>query len=201
MAVVASAFLHDLLYPVLATANTEERLEIRDLLITLLDADAAVSESVRSALETALLDVYFYLEDFRGALARIENGISGYDEDWHAELRNKVGAHLAEQEGRIADAVRYYENHIARVRMWSDALISPEDGRKIVPAEVIALNKRRIGDLWMSEGEVEKAKAAHEQALRYYELARDAYGDDEASRAQMDEMLAEMAAVAAGLDE
>lgn len=196
LSVVSTSFLSGLMYAALPRADAAELADLRDLLLRLLDAHTELSDQIRGALESALLDVFFYLEDYARALARIEAGIPGYDDDWHDELRNKVKAHLAEQEGRIADAVQFYQNHIERVKTWRDPFVSPEDGRTILPDEVVALNERRIGDLWASAGETEKASAAYERAVRHYTLARDAYENDELSRAKMKEALAEMEAVA-----
>ncbi len=192
VAVIANVFLGEMLYSVLSGANAEEQQALRDLLLEMLAAEADMSVFVRTSLELALLDVYFYLEDYKGVLARVDMGIPGYDEDWHAELRNKVEAHLAEQEGRIADAVAHYQKHIERVKTWTEPFVSPEDGRNILPYEVVALNERRISDLWAGEGETEKADAARARAITYYRLARDAYADDAQSVSKMEQVLREM---------
>ncbi len=192
--VIANAFVREILYPTLARADTEEQQELRDVLLEMLVADEDLPEFVRASLKSSLLDVYFYLEDYRAALQQIEAGVPGYDADWHAELGNKVQAHLAEQEGRIADAVAHYKEHIQRVKTWTDSIVSPEDGRNILPYEVIALNERRISDLWAGEGETEKADAARARAITYYRLARDAYADDAQSFSKMEQVLQEMEA-------
>ncbi len=196
VSVVARGMLQGILHPALIRADEAERKELRDLLAAFLQADAELDASLQSSLEMAMLDVLFYLEDFAGALERLEVGITGFDEDWHNELLNKVRAHLAEQEGRIADAVGYYEKHIARVAAWTENFVSPEDGRSIQPDEVIALNERRIGDLWMAEGETEKAMASYARAIKHYERARDAYADDAQGLAIVESALQELESVA-----
>lgn len=190
--VFSSRFTGNLLYPVLARASEGELQALRDLVLEMEAAAAEAAESVRMGLATALLDIYFYLEDYRGVLTRIEQGVPGYDAEWHAELHNKVQAHLAQAEGRTADAVAFYSAHIERVRGWEAPLASPEDGRLIVPDEVIALNERRIGDIWKAEGESIKAGAAYARAREHYEAALQQYRDDPLRLAVIEQKLAEL---------
>lgn len=190
--VISSHFTSNLLYPVLVQASEGELQALRDLVLEMEAAAAEAAEFVRMGLGTALLDIYFYLADYRGALARIEQGVPGYDAEWHAELHDKVQAHLAQAEGRAADAVAFYRAHIERVRGWENPLASPEDGRLIVPDEVIALNERRIGDIWKAEGEHMKAVAAYARAREHYETALQQYRDDALSRAEIEQAMIEL---------
>ncbi|MFU8779626.1 MAG: hypothetical protein ACNA71_01210 [Kiritimatiellia bacterium] len=194
---VGSMFVGNLFYPALSRSESDRDalLELADLIRTLESAaaDAEVPDHTRTALATGLLDVFFFLKDFQGALARIQAGVPGYDEAWHAELRDKLQAHIAQQEGRAADAVAFYEAHIARARGWENGVMSPMDNRMIFPAEVIALNEQRIGDIWQAEGEVEKATEAYVRAIEQYRLAYEQYGDEhEASQKAMRAVLVEL---------
>jgi len=192
VSVVSSSFLQHLFYPALARAEKAGLGAIRDVLLLMDAAAVEAPDAVRGPIGTALLDVYFYLEDFHSVLTRIEQGIPGFDADWHAELYGKVQAHMAQAEGRAADAVVFYAAYIERVRSWTDPLISPEDGRLVVADEVIALNERRIGDIWKAEGETEKAAAAYERAIAYYQAAGQQYTEDALSLAAVQAALAEL---------
>jgi len=193
---VASYFIANLLYPALPQASQDGLEALRDL-VREMDAAARAEGTpgnARASFGAALLDMDFYLGDYRGALERVKQGIPGFDAEWHAELHDKIQAHLAQAEGRIADAVGFYAAHIERVRGWERAQISPEDGRRILPEEVIALNERRIGDLWAAAGEQAKAAAAYARARAAYASALEKYGDDAESAGLMQAALHELAA-------
>lgn len=192
--VVSSYFLSDLYYPALEKADVEGLQDLRDLLMSMNDKATDAAEHIRSSIGSALLDVYFYQEDFQAALERIRSGIPGFDEDWHTELLDKVQAHLAQQEGRLRDAIGFYQKHIERAKGWTKPFRAPENGRLVLPVEVIALNERRIGDLWKQEGEMEKAAAAYSRAVEQYQEALQEYigAEDALSQAEIEKVLSEL---------
>lgn len=193
--VVASGFLHGVFREVLVQANADEKETLHTLLIDIRNQKSDWSQQLEASLLTSLLDVLFLMEDYAGALDLLEDGIPGFGEDWHAKHINKIKGHVAEQEGRYADAVKYYENHISRVEAWTEPFVSPEDGRKIFADEVIALNAGRIGDLWSEAGEAEKARASYQRAMMHYEAALDAASEDPRSVAELEKRMRELESV------
>jgi hypothetical protein len=178
--VLASVFVNQLLYPALGRSGEDKEAlgALRDLLLALESAaDASVLSGLSlGGLNIAVMDVLFFLQDYKGALARVEAGVPGFDAEWHAESAGKLRAHVAQAEGRAADAVAYYAAHIERVRTWQEGVHSPLDNRVIIADEVIALNERRIGDIWKAAGEAELSQAAFERSIEHYRVAYARYG-------------------------
>ncbi len=180
---LVSRFVRNHFYGLMETASEADRKRVLAILHSLqLAAGEGMPEGLRTSLAMAKLDGYYYLKDFASALALVEAGIPGQDEAWHEELRDKVAAHLALQEGRYADAVERFRRHIDRTRQWEKPIHAPDTGRLIVADEVIALNERRIGDilLLMPEHEDEAAEA-YARAAQHYQMALDQYADDPVS--------------------
>ena len=198
---LAAPFLWGHFYPVMAEADDAGKRKLQALLFRVRsEVGADTPASIQTGLDTAALDSCFFLEDFAQALEIVDTGIEGYDSDWHLEVREKIEAHLALQEGRPEDAIERFERHIERVRAWSEAVVAPDTGRKIVSDEVIALNERRIGDIraTMEGGEAASA-AAYERAARHYRAALEAYHDEVASREIVLQALDSLPAPPAGL--
>lgn len=181
---LAAPFLWGHFYPLMSVSDEAGRRQVQGLLFRIRsETDEDAPSSLRTGLATAALDSCFFLEDFAQALEIVAAGIEGHDDDWHLEVREKIEAHLALQEGRPEDAIERFERHIERVRVWSEPVVAPDTGRKVVADEVIALNERRIGDIRAGmDGGEEAATAAYARAARHYRAALDAYQEDPVSR-------------------
>jgi hypothetical protein len=146
------------------------------------DACVALVEDLRSALPAddeqhaprlamLLLDGAFYREDFERAMAVIDAGIPGQDEDLHTVLRNKVTAHLALVEGRTDDAVAAFRRHMDTVEGWKQPQVNPESGVMMYKEAVLGFNEKRIGDIYTAADRAAEAKTAYASAREYYALA------------------------------
>jgi hypothetical protein len=156
-------------YAGVETASAEQRKALGDLLLKFSKVPD-LSESLAGMIASSRLDVAFFTQDFKGALAIVEAGVPGFDEDWHAELANKIKAHIAQKEGRVEDAVALYTKHMERVEKWEEPVVNPENGQKMIKEVVLGFNEKRIGDIWSGvEGHEKDAKAAYARARDWYQ--------------------------------
>jgi tetratricopeptide (TPR) repeat protein len=128
-------------------------------------------ESTLQVLALLMLDGAFYRNDFKAAYEMVERGVPGYDEKWHAEMRDKVGAHLALQEERYADAIELFRKHMERVAAWTDPVINPVNGARMTKEAVLGFNEKRLGDIFTKMGDEAEAKAAYARAKEWYNKA------------------------------
>ena len=182
-------------YAMIQKATAEERTAITDLLQRISQAPA-VEEAILGMIASARLDVAFFAQDFKAALAIVEAGVPGFDEKWHEELRDKVSAHIAQQEGRHEDAVALYRKHMARVSAWEQPVINPENNQQMIKEVVLGFNEKRIGDIWSAvPGREGDAAAAYARAREWYGKALEILEKDSPEHA---EAVAELARVPAG---
>jgi hypothetical protein len=133
---------------------------------------ADLSDSLHESLLLLLLDGAFYRNDFKQAYEIVKAGIPGYDEKWHAEMKDKVGAHLALQEGRKSDAIALFRKHMERVAAWTEPVMNPTNGAMMTREAVLGFNEKRIGDIYAGmDGHAEEAKAAYGRARDWYNKA------------------------------
>ena len=117
-------------------------------------------------------------------MSLLEKGITGHDEHWHSELKDKVGAHLALAEGRHEDAIKLFRVHMARVEVWEQPVVNPEDQTKMTKEAVLGFNEKRIGDIYSEMGSrSEDAKAAYARARGWYQMALSKLEPDSAEHA------------------
>lgn len=181
-------------YVMIQKATAAEQGEAGALLLRLSQAPG-VEEAILGMIASARLDVAFFAQDFKAALAIVEAGVPGYDEKWHEELRDKVSAHIAQQEGRHEDAVALYRKHMERVSAWEQPVINPENGQQMVKEVVLGFNEKRIGDIWSAvPGREGDAAAAYARAREWYGKALEILEKDSPEHA---EAVAELAAVPA----
>ncbi len=158
-------------YPAIQSDSVELRTQIKTLINDMRQVEG-LSENLLSMMGTALLDAAFFEDDFKSALDVVEEGIPGFDEKWHTELKDKIKAHIALQENRFDDAVMLFSRHIERVRTWEEPATNPENGRPVIKEVVIAFNEKRIGDIWSEvEGREAAAASAYARARANYEAA------------------------------
>jgi len=181
-------------YPAMHKATEAEHAAIMDLLRRM-SRTPGLNESMLGMMATARLDGAFFAGDFKQALAILNEGVPGFDEKWHEELRDKVGAHIALQEERYDDAVALFQRHIARVLAWENPVVNPESGLQVIKEVVIGFNEKRIGDIWSGvPGREADAAAAYVRARQWYQ---DALGILKADSPEYAQAAAELAAVPA----
>lgn len=193
--VQVSRFYHGFsrgVYAVIQQATPAERSAMGALLHRIHEA-SGLNEAMQGMIASTRLDVAFFSEDFKAALAIVEAGVPGFDEEWHAELHDKVSAHIAQQQGRHEDAVALYRKHMARVSAWTAPVINPENNQKMIKEVVLGFNEKRIGDIWSAvPGRQADAVAAYNRAREWYGKALEILEADSPEHA---EALAELAAV------
>ena len=181
-------------YAIMATRNKQHQ----DASLALADQfrdSEDVSASLGQSVGLMLLDGAFYMNDFRRAYEIVDAGIPGHDEAWHVEIKDKVGAHLALQEGRPEDAIALFRRHMDRVLAWEAPVTNPETGTSMIKEAVMGFNEKRIGDIYAAmPGRGEDAQAAYARARDWYTKALEVLEPD--SREYKD-AAAEMAQVPA----
>jgi len=179
-------------YPAVQGASQELRSQILALIERMRKTEG-LSEHLLGMMGTALLDGAFFGNDYKGAIAVVEQGIPGFDEAWHQELKDKINAHIALQEKRFDDAVALFRLHMTRVAAWKDPMTNPEDGRPVIKEVVLGFNEKRIGDIWAGVADREAdSRAAYAAARRYYQDALAILVEDTPER---ERAIAEMAAI------
>jgi hypothetical protein len=129
----------------------------------------ALSQGQSQSLGLMMLDGAFYMQDFRRAYDLVDAGIPGQDEEWHTEIKDKVGAHLALQEGRFEDAIVLFRKHMDRVMAWEAPVVNPESGARMIKEAVLGFNEKRIGDIYAGmDGRGDDAQAAYARARDWY---------------------------------
>ncbi len=152
-----------------------------------------IPERLSGAMATAELDCVFFMNDYKAALAVVEGGVPGFDEDWHAVLGDKIKAHIALDEDRVEDAIALFQKHIDRVAAWEDPVFNPEDGTLVYKETVLGLNEKRIGDLWLKiPGRESESQAAYARARAWYLAALGLLDKDNTAYAAMTAELAEV---------
>ena len=165
------AVLRDGFYMVMTAGNAEYQKSCMEL-VAKLNGEDGLSESTHQSLALLLLDGAFYQNDFRAAYKVIKDGVPGYDEKWHEEMADKVGAHLALQEGRSEDAIALFRKHMARVEAWTEPVINPTNGARMTREAVMGFNEKRIGDIYSKmDGHAEDAKASYLKSREWYNKA------------------------------
>lgn len=158
-------------YMVMTTGNAEERKVCQNFAESLYDS-GELSESGKQTVALLLLDGAFYSSDFKAAYAMIKKGVPGYDKKWHEEMLDKIGAHLALQEGRFEDAIVLFKKHMKRVAAWKEPVINPTNGAKMTREAVLGFNEKRIGDIYSKmDGREKDASAAYHRAREWYKKA------------------------------
>ncbi len=167
---LASVF-RDGFYMVMTSGNSEIQKSCMDLAQKMYGSNE-MSDSARQSIALLLLDGAFYRNDFRAAYELVKGGIPGYDETWHVEMSDKVGAHLALQEKRPADAIALFRKHMERVDGWTEPVINPVNGARMTREAVLGFNEKRIGDIYNGmEGHAEDAKNAYLRSRDWYQKA------------------------------
>jgi len=138
-----------------------------------------ISDSEKQSMSLLLLDGAFYRNDFLEAYELVKTGVPGYDEKWHIEMLDKVGAHLALQENRFEDAIVLFRKHMKRVEAWTEPVVNPTNGARMTREAVLGFNEKRIGDIYKGmDGHAEDSTAAYLRARDWYQKALDSVESD-----------------------
>lgn len=122
-------------------------------------------------LRMLMLDASFLLEDYDRALALVEEGIPGRDEEWQAMALNKISAHKALKENRPEEAIRRFRVFMAGVEEWDEAETDPSTGVMHTREMTLGRNALRIGKIYADMGSEVGASKAYEEAADYYTRA------------------------------
>jgi tetratricopeptide (TPR) repeat protein len=117
-------------------------------------------EQTKDAYLALALDGYVVLDDYRKAVAMVDQGFRKADSEWQAVMVPKLRAHLAMEEGRTQEAVQHFREfmRVAAAQTPGSAAL----------AQTLGMNAARIGDLWRGIGEADKAQAAYVEARAHY---------------------------------
>ena len=142
----------------------------------------AQDDDIRNSIRTMVLDSCFLVEDYDGALKILRAGIAGYDQAWHDMAIAKVEAHKALKENRPVDAIKSFRTFMATVEASKDSEASdPATGVVHTKPMILGRNAKRIGDIYRDGVKDEAAaKAAYEEARKYYQAALEGKPDAEA---------------------
>jgi tetratricopeptide (TPR) repeat protein len=117
-------------------------------------------EQAKDAYLALALDGYVVLDDYRKAVAMVDQGFRKADSEWQAVMVPKLRAHLAMEEGHTQEAIQHF-----REFMRAAAVQTPGSAAL---AQTLGMNAARIGDLWRGIGEADKAQAAYVEARAHY---------------------------------
>jgi tetratricopeptide (TPR) repeat protein len=105
-----------------------------------------------------------------------------------------VKAHIAQQEGRLDDAVAEYRAFMARIEKDQKDQVDPIAGGRVTWEMILGLNARRIAELLTSAGKADEAAKALAEARGYYEKALARLDANSPEHKQVTETLKELSA-------
>jgi hypothetical protein len=148
----------------------------------------------KAQLAGIMLDASFCAQEFKTALRLLEAGVPTHDAEWHAMLIPKVKAHIAQQEGRLDDAVAEYRAFMARIEKDQKDQVDPIAGGRVTWEMILGLNARRIAELLTSAGKADEAAKALAEARGFYEKALARLDANSPEHKQVTETLKELSA-------
>ncbi len=158
-----------------------------------------LSQSTVIMLEIARMDVAFLMGDIKGALGYLDSSLESQDEDWRDMVRNKLLAHLDEQESRYPEAIEKYQLHIDVITRQHRSIENPANGSQVLPELILGRNFFRVAGLQEKLPERENdARQSYTQALDNYRAALQSL---DPHSPYWDEVNRQVAAIAARLDE
>jgi tetratricopeptide (TPR) repeat protein len=159
----------DLIYLVMDKGDAATKTGMLDLCDAL--RARAESDQDKAWAATLTLDACFMTESFGKALEVLTAGIPGRDASWHEMLIVKVKAHKALQDKKVEEAIGHFREFMGLVGKSEEDMVDPSSNLRVPNESVLGLNAVRIGNLWASIGQTEKAQAAFEEARGYYRAA------------------------------
>ncbi len=165
-------------YMVMTSGDSDSQASCMELAKKMNNSDE-LSDSAKQSVSLLLLDGAFYRDDFKAAYELVKKGIPEYDEKWHIEMIDKIGAHLALQENRPEDAISLFRKHMERVDAWTEPVVNPTNGARMTREAVLGFNEKRIGDIYSGmDGHAEDSAAAYLRARDWYQKAIDSSNPD-----------------------
>ena len=139
-------------------------LHFSDSLEPLLGNTSALTE-----IKIMALDNSFVLEDYKGALKRLEKGIPEKDKEWQEMSSTKLKAHLALQEGKKKEAIRLFRKFMDYVSVEQDLPVpDPLTGIEHTKEMCLGFNAKRIGDILKSMEDKQGSQKAYKEAKELY---------------------------------
>ena len=126
-------------------------------------------EQNKEMIRVRTLDSYFILEDYERALVLLEKPLPDMEGADHANIINKIKAHLALQKGNKKEAIERFRTFMETVKTCaSKPQIDPLTGLVNTKEMCLGLNAKRIGDILSSMNDAREARAAYLEADGYY---------------------------------
>jgi tetratricopeptide (TPR) repeat protein len=154
--------------------------------------NAVQSDSSKAQASRLELDACFMAEDYGRALAIVEAGVPNWEKSWPSMLIPKIKAHQALAEGRKEDAIRLFREFTDRVRAGGEDFTDPVSGTRVGSHYVLGLNAARIGDIWVSLGQTNRAGQAYAEARANYRQALEVAKRDDRERQQISEAMSRL---------
>jgi len=171
------AFAHD-------PAEIKELMAIGERMIPMVP-----EEDTRNDLKLKLLDGCFLIQDYDHALAILEAGVPGHNEQWQKTAIVKVKAHRALANKNPREAVQYFRAFMEDIRKSNDTEIAdPVTGIFFAREMVLGRNARRIGDILNGIPDHAEARKAYAEARDLYEQALGKTKDAKARKIIEDEI-------------
>lgn len=139
----------------------------------------SMPEDSRMSLRTTILDYSFILEDYDTALALLNDGIAGYDENWHKMAISKIKAHKALKEGRPLDAIAEFRVFMSVIQNSEEETTDPTTGIIHSREMILGRNAARIGEIYSKIPDEANAFAAYAEARDYYNKALERQPNEE----------------------
>lgn len=174
-------------YDVMNKASKAARKSMLELVEALLDG-----ESGSAQLQALLMDGAVLCSDYGLALKVLDAGFRADDAEWTAMARNKLGAHLAIEEGRIDDAVGMFRDFMKHVETWTDSTVDPSTGIAHSREMSLGFNAKRIGHIYRDAGRADDAAKAYAEAREYFDQAMKEAKEGSKEAAYITEQMAEL---------
>ena len=149
----------------------------------------------RSHMEALLMDGAVLTSDYALALKVLNDGFRADDVEWVAMARNKLGAHLAIEEGRVDDAVGLFRDFMKHVETWTDSTVDPSTGIAHTREMCLGFNAKRIGNIYRDAARADDAAKAYAEARDYFNAAMAAAKEGSKEAAYIKEQMAELPAM------
>lgn len=168
----AEKLIHAARQPFYAVLQSEDKVMLGEMISLVKSLSGGLTEERDTvAANGMLLDGSFILNDYDTAIAMVEKGVAGHDENWHKSALVKLKAHRALDAGNTAEAVKYFREFMNVIADTMDREVDPTSGLTYTANWCLARNARRIGDLLKESGDSKAAVDAYKEAKGHFEKA------------------------------
>jgi tetratricopeptide (TPR) repeat protein len=144
----------------------------KSAVMTLAEWAMAESGEERTAhYQSLLMDGAVVCNDYARAMKVLKAGFRADDAAWHSMAVNKVGAHLALQEGRTDDAVKAFRKFMKHVETWGASTVDPTTGIAHSREMGLGFNAKRIAGILADAGRADEATTVYAEARAYFDTA------------------------------